>query len=203
MKPTISLQLALPFADLVLEEWRPILGYEGYYEVSNLGNVRSCDRVVLISATRRRGPTPKRLKGRALRVGVRGIGDRYRKVHLFKDGIGAHRSVHVAVLEAFTGPRPSGYVVNHLDGDPSNNRLENLEWCTPSENNIHAVAYGLAPIQGEDHWAHKYTATQVRMVRTMRREGMTLLAIAQHCGMPLASVFNMVSGRTWNHLSEE
>ena len=203
MKPTICSQLALPFAESFREEWRPIVAYEGYYEVSSLGNVRSSDRVVPIPATVRRGPIKKRLQGRPMRLGVRGIGDRYKKVHLFKDGIGMHKSVHVIVLEAFVGVRPFGYVVNHRDGDPANNRLENLEWCTPSENNLHAVVHGLAAIQGEDHWAHKYTASQVRMVRALRREGMTLLAIATHCGMPIGSVHNIVSGRTWNHLPEE
>ena len=92
------------------EEWRPVVGYEGLYEVSNLGRVR---RVAYVLATY---------------VGKRGSATNYCRVRIFNERGGKQRSVHSLVAAAFIGPRPSPlHEVNHKDGNPTNNTLENLE----------------------------------------------------------------------------
>lgn len=117
------------------EEWRAVKGYEGLYEVSNLGNVRSLDHVWEYV---RNGVTvlnPR--KGKALKLQQRQHGYLCVQLH----GRGGHKtrgfrtmSVHRLVAEAFI-PNPLGLPeVNHLDEDKTNNRADNLEWCTHIEN---------------------------------------------------------------------
>lgn len=105
-----------------MEEWRPVVGYEGLYEVSSTGLVRSVDRCLVNSLGK-----VVHLKGKILKGGDNGKG--YRYVFLQKDGTSKNISVHRLVAEAFI-PRPEGlYEVNHKDEDKSNNSVDNLEWC--------------------------------------------------------------------------
>ena len=112
-----------PKVDLPGENWAPISGYEGRYEVSDLGRVRSlCGRGRILV------PWPKP-KG-YLMVGLRGGDEREAK------------TVHGLVLAAFDGPRPDDLETRHLDGDPTNNRLSNLIYGTGTENQIDRVRHG-------------------------------------------------------------
>lgn len=115
------------------EIWKPVLGYEGLYEVSSLGRVRSLDRTVY------------RKNGGALRLSGRILSQAYCKdgrcptyitptVILTKDGIGKTYKVAPLVCVAFHGPRPNGYQCMHLDGDSKNNKSDNLCWGTIHEN---------------------------------------------------------------------
>lgn len=100
------------------EEWRPVVGYEGYYEVSDQGRVRSlhCGRY---------------RHGYVLTLGRR---NGYCFVALCRDGIGKKRPVHQLVLEAFVGPKPQGQQTRHLNSVRHDNRVENLAWGTHREN---------------------------------------------------------------------
>ena len=121
-----------------IEDWRPVVGFEGLYEVSNRGGVRSLDRVLL------RGRHPIALKGRMLlgTVSVRG----YSVVSLRQPGQSQQkRYVHQLVAIAFLVREPQHTEVNHLDGDKQNNTVANLEWCTREENMAHAWETGLVP----------------------------------------------------------
>lgn len=119
------------------EIWKPVVGYEGQYEVSDHGRVRSVARVVL-----RKNGSPYRVAPKVLsthaheggypRVGLRG-GGRSRLVY-----------VHRAVLEAFVGPAPEGLLCCHGDGDPTNNALSNLRWDTQAANVADMVSHGRA-----------------------------------------------------------
>lgn len=106
------------------EIWRDVLGYEGAYEVSNLGRVRSLDRF---------GSDGRRVSGRVMSPG-RHHRDRHRQVKLCQDGVVKNMLVHRLVLEAFVGPCPDGMVACHWDDDPDNNALDNLRWGTLVEN---------------------------------------------------------------------
>ena len=112
-----------------MEEWRNIPNYEGIYKVSNMGNIKS-----LI--------TNKILKPSFDRFGyARFSATKFKKQKTL--------IIHRIVMEVFN-PVSAKLQVNHIDGDKSNNKLENLEWCTDSENKLHAYANGLM-IGGNEH----------------------------------------------------
>ena len=118
-----------------MEKWRPVVGWEGLYEVSDKGQVRSLDRM---------SKTPKRsypVRGKVLRPRLAGSTGAHGQVSL-RHGERHQRSyIHQLVLEAFVGPRPPGYVARHLN-DQDDNSIENLAWGTASENNHDLVANG-------------------------------------------------------------
>ena len=117
------------------EKWLPVVGHEGIYEVSDLGRVRSLDRV---SA---RG---HRVSGRMLKLvsQAKDGPDARQTVSLHKGGKQRTRLVHHIVLEAFVGPRPEGMEACHWDGDASNNRLANLRWDTHRSNEADKLRHG-------------------------------------------------------------
>lgn len=122
------------------ERWLPVVGYEGYYEVSDYGRVRSLRREVP-SRNGQRQVVP----GGVLRQS--GLGNTpYLKVSLCRDRGQVTRSVHSLVLEAFVGLRPDGMEACHGFGGQRDNRLQNLRWDTLSENNYDMVRQGR-------HWA--------------------------------------------------
>lgn len=126
---------------MTTETWRPVLGYEGIYEVSDLGSVRSLDRFDA-RGSRRRGrmmaQVPHVQSGRPTVLLTR----RNR-----------HRStlVHTLVLEAFKGPRPRGMEACHANGDRTDNRLANLRWDTRSANQLDAVRLGEHALASRTH----------------------------------------------------
>lgn len=105
------------------EEWRAIPGFEGHYEVSNCGRVRSLDRFSV---------TGRRLKGRVMKTRS-GLGG-HLSLNLCKDGKATSAYVHRLVLTAFVGECPEGMECCHNNGDPTDNRLENLRWDTQQSN---------------------------------------------------------------------
>ncbi|MFL0172399.1 NUMOD4 motif-containing HNH endonuclease [Mycobacterium sp. SMC-13] len=123
------------------EEWRPVVGYEGRYEVSDQGRVRSLDRVTVRSDGR-----ATRYKGTMLKPSTARTPD-YPVVAL---GGGASARVHNLVLEAFVGPRPPGMAACHGDGNHHNNTLGNLRWDTYSSNNRDLVRHNT-------HWQSRKT----------------------------------------------
>lgn len=118
-----------------MEEWKDIKGYEGKYQISNLGNVRSLWRYKPSGRGKyvSKEVLVKELK--SIRSGSLG----YRIVTLMDDGKRDRRHIHRLVAEAFI-PNPENKPnVNHIDYNPSNNNVNNLEWCTQRENVIHSV----------------------------------------------------------------
>ena len=124
----------LPSVDAVEVVRRPVVGYEGYYEVDQFGRVFAVDRVVHVIDNGREYDKP--LKGRQMKQSVHSQG--YKTVSLTKDGHTKTMYVHRVVAEAFI-PNPNNYpFINHKDEDKTNNFVENLEWCT----NEYNVNYG-------------------------------------------------------------
>lgn len=120
-----------PIENLPGEEWRDVIGFEGSYRVSNMGRILSVYR-----ETERAGGIIARIFPRILKQNhSRG----YLIVSLRKDGITHPRQVHVLVCEAFLGDRPENATdVNHKNGIRTDNRVENLEWCTRKYNIWHS-----------------------------------------------------------------
>lgn len=139
------------------EEWKPVVGYEGLYEVSTKGRVRSLDRHVAGANGSRR-----LIRGRMLALTPSDWNGGYISVELSREGRGNRKRVlvHRIELEAFIGPCPPGQEGCHKDDNEQNNDLANLYWGTRADNMRDAVR------NGTHHWAkrdecsngHKYTA---------------------------------------------
>lgn len=116
-----------------MREWKDVQGYEGLYQVSDDGVVRSMPR---------KSASGRTLSGVILRQHTV---DRYNRVTLYKGGKRHTYMVHRLVARAFCPNPENKPQVNHIDGNRFNNRAENLEWCTQAENNKHAWNTGLQP----------------------------------------------------------
>lgn len=134
------------------EQWRPIPGYEGYYEVSSQGRVRSVDRVTELPCGQIR-----RYKGRILKLGTHPKG--HKTVSLYKGDKRRCTYVHTLVLETFIGPRPQGAESLHYDDNPANNHVENLRWGTRQENVSDMLRNGKHYQANQTHCKHGHEFT--------------------------------------------
>ncbi|MFH5924572.1 NUMOD4 domain-containing protein [Roseomonas xinghualingensis] len=136
---------------MTTERWATVAGFEGRYEVSDFGRVRSVERLV---RTMKRDGTwgERRIRSQILRV--HHWGARYPGVSLLcADGSRTRRMVHQLVAVAFV-PNPGGHgIINHLDADRSNSAATNLEWCDQARNMRHAYEIGRLPVGRHHHFA--------------------------------------------------
>lgn len=127
-------------------------------------------------------------------------------------GKGDLRYVHVLVLEAFVGPCPEGMECCHWDGDPSNNRLDNLRWDTPKANHADSVRHGTAVFapgtsstRGEGNPSSKLTEDQVREIDRLEKENRWgARSICREIGLPdvmRGAVDGIIRGQSWNHVT--
>jgi len=176
-----------------MEEWRPVVGYEGWYEVSNLGRVR-------------RAKTSKGTRaGRILKAEC--APGTYPHVGLYRNGVGEIVNVHRLVAEAFIGPCPLGYQSNHKNGIKSDNRSVNLEWVTPSGNTRHAVARGLfvptvPSVRGEANGQSKLKESDVRLIRAARGI-LTQRELAHRFGVHNSTIWSAQQRKGWKHIAQE
>lgn len=169
------------------EIWRPVVGYEGHYEVSDLGRVRSVDRELVSHFGRRL--YRRTYKGHILTPSL--VAGRRWIVALSRPPARPHSySVHLLVLLAFVGPRPAGCYGCRLDGDVNNNRLTNLTW-RPEK----------SMPKGERHHAAKLTEQQVQSIRRQWALGEQPKELAQRFGVTPATIYWIASGKTWAHVS--
>lgn len=169
------------------EIWKDIPGYEGLYQVSNKGNVKSLNY-------RRTG------KENILKVRYDKCG--YLRTNLTKNKIQISFYVHRLVACVFNNlPLNINLTVNHKDGNKTNNNLENLELCTIEENNKHALRMGLLnPARGSKAGPSKLTEEQVLSIREDIKTGLTHKSIAIKYGVTEGAIASIKTGRTWKHL---
>lgn len=172
------------------EIWKPVAGFEGSYEVSNLGKVRSLD----IRIPCRGGKTRLR-KGRILRC--RFGSDGYNYACLSADGIYKNHKIARLVAMAFCSKEDGKDIVNHVDGDKTNDLSSNLEWTDMSGNIIHAYTTGLRP--RKSHF-HKLSEHQVTEIRTAISMGETHRSLAKKYGVSFQLISNIHRRKCWNHL---
>lgn len=175
------------------EIWKPIPGYEAFYEASTLGRIRSLDRQIL-----RSDGVIRPLKGRVLKqTPMSG----YLMVSLSVSAKRDVQLVHRLVASAFCEQPEGCFVINHLDADKSNNRPENLEWTTSKANTAHAVSLNLmnCPL-GSRKGAAKLTEADVAIIirRLHAKEQQKLIAIDFGVSHPRIADINL--GKAWRHV---
>lgn len=180
------------------EEWRSIPGWAGFYEVSSQGRVRSLTRRVVRSDGR-----AMTVRGRLLRGNVHEDG--YVRVGLCLHGRHSLHLVHVLVLVAFVGPRPDNQECRHLNGNPADNRLENLVWGTHVENMGDKRDHGRqVSLKGEAHGRAKLTADQVREIRSKSSWKFgEKAALARKLGVNYRTISAITSGKNWKSASDQ
>lgn len=174
-----------------MELWRAVVGYEGFYEVSDRGSVRSVSRKVYHP----RGGS-KLWAGKVLTPGVRRHGRRY--VVLCKEGVTKSFSIARLMLEAFVGPA-NGRMALHKDDNRDNDTLPNLYWGTCVENMSDKVRNGNS-LKGSRHPKAQVTEEQVLAMRARLDSGEDYRVVASDFGMSLTATQSIKHRRTWKHL---
>lgn len=183
MKPS-STQLKL------YVEWRPCPGFEGYYSISEAGQVR------------RDAPWLNRKAGHCLKSRL--TRDGYHRVTLYAKPLRADKLVHCLVAEAFLGTNAGGLEVNHIDGDKSNNSVGNLEYVTKRENTEHKMRNRLHAY-GHRNGMAKLSEKQVRRILALLESSPrpSFAEIGRKFGVNGAHVARIARGQSWRHLSTD
>lgn len=175
------------------EIWKSIKGFEGHYEVSNLGNVRSLDRIVKHG----KGDSVRRLKGKLLNKSLN-VG--YYAVGLRIDGNYKLVKVHRLVAGAFIDNPENKPCVNHKDRDRLNNKVDNLEWCTYKENSQHAFNLGVNSAKCEDHGLSLLTNKQVMEIRKKLSNGEKGVTLAREFGVSPTIISYIKNRKTYKNV---
>ncbi|WP_054908742.1 NUMOD4 domain-containing protein [Pseudomonas sp. NBRC 111135] len=177
------------------EIWKPIAGFEGLYEISNLGRVKSLGRF-----RRAKGDAKTWMDERIKAPCAQREG--YLSAHLYCEGRMTKRYVHRLVADAFL-PNPLDLPeVNHLDGDKQNNSLANLAWSSRSENCRHALESDLyQTARGERAGNSKLSESDVREIRSLAASGMFHREIADQYRIGRKAVTKIVNRQRWEHVS--
>lgn len=168
-----------------MERWRDIKGYGGRYQVSDAGRVRSM-------------PKHNRLTVKILKPFINKKG----YAHIVLDNKG--HLVHRLVLSAFVCESDTKKEVNHIDGIKDNNILENLEWCTKSENTLHAYTNKLMlQPKGEAHPVSKLTELDIRNIFRLKELGLSNAEIGRRYSTPRSNIRSIINRETWSHVNIE
>ena len=171
------------------ELWLPVVGYEGLYEVSDQGRVRSLERTAKVKGGHRTVPP------RTLALARRGG---YRMATLSRDGKQSCASVHRLVAAAFLGPCPLGMIVLHGELGSANNSLANLRYGTQAENMADKYRDGTEQT-GERHGKSKLTESEVLEIRS-RAIDTPLRQLAREYCVSQRAIQWVVKRRCWAHL---
>ena len=166
-----------------MEQWKPAFGFEGIYECSTNGRVRSARNITSSK------------KGRVLKPHT---GTKYAQVQLRKNGVYHHTYIHRLVMATFVGP--SSLTVNHKNGVKTDNRIENLEYATNQENLLHATRV-LGKRRGTLHWKARLNDTDIRDIRRRLFSGETHQSIADAYSVCRVNITCIAIGRTWKHVT--
>jgi hypothetical protein len=187
----------------IIEEWRPVVGYEGLYEVSDQGRVRSLDRTC-----HDKNGLAKKFKGKILKnikkVNTYG---QYYVVRLPRKANDGHFNAYVAhlVLEAFICLRPKGMECCHCDGNSLNNCVSNLRWDTPAENTKDKYLHGNILWGTRNHQA-KLNEQQVREIRSKYRfyssRASNAKQLSQEYGVTTGTITRIARGDAWSYLDQ-
>jgi len=174
------------------EEWRQAVSWEGIYDISNLGRAR------------RAKPGKNTFTGRILKPCFNT--GKYLCVDFREKGRRKYYPLHCLVAAAFIGPRLDGLEINHIDGNKTNNRVDNLEYITHRENLAHAIRLGLisgsfAGMIGAMSSCSKLTEDGVRQIRRLIKEGeFTQKEIGLMYGVCQVNISHIKLNKLWSHI---
>lgn len=177
------------------EEWKDVAGYEGIYQISSFGRVKSLRRTYYLARRGARIVTEKILKQKTAYNGYLQVGLRQQGIK--RKWISCHRLVMIN----FIGENQ--LQVNHIDGDKRNNYLENLEWCTHKENNNHAIKIGLVNNSGKNNPKAILTEKDVIEIRE-KYNSLSAPELSEMYGVKKLAIYRAVSKksktRSWSSL---
>lgn len=183
-----------------MEKWKDIIGFEGFYQISENGNVRSLDRFDSI----------RDLKGQSIKPNLKRNG--YLQVGLRREGKRKWESIHRLVAIHFIDNPENKPQVNHIDGNKQNNNIYNLEWATSQENLLHAHANGLIKMpKGEEHFNYgvfgEKSKSAKKVVRLNRKTGETksyeAIILAKYDGFDVTSISKCCNKKVKTHKGYE
>ena len=176
------------------EIWKDIKGYEGLYQISSLGRVKSLSRK--ISNEKRTYLSKEKI----LKIHLRKDG--YCRIGLTKNKKQQQFLVHRLVSHAFIPNPENKPCINHKDGDKENNYVNNLEWCTSSENNKHAFKTGLNDNKGEKSHFAKLNEKQVRIIKwLLENSDLYLREIAELFEISFQQISRIKNNKRWKHIN--
>lgn len=175
------------------EIWKEIEGYEGFYQISNLGRVKSIDRFVKGQIGLRKAKGDLKIPT----LGKRG----YYEIGLNKNSSRKTVKIHRLIALHFI-PNPENKPhINHIDGNKLNNKINNLEWCTHAENMRHARVNGLNKDVGETHHNAKLKNSDIIKIRYLRSKfNKTHQEIANIFNVTRKNITSILNNKTWNHV---
>jgi hypothetical protein len=177
----------------VFEEWRPVIGYEGLYEVSNWGRIRSLARTIPHKHPGHTSIVPGRLRVLVLKKeGYFGL------TLTDRNGRKVNGLVHQLVAAAWIGPKPPGFQVDHIDGDKRNNMSRNLRYLTPKEQ-MDAGNFERRVAHGATHYYAKLSSTDVVEIRRLCLEGMTQTEVAKMFNVRQQTISKIVRNKARRH----
>ena len=175
-----------------MEVWKDIEGFNNVYQISSLGNVRSLFRVL----TRSNG-IKQTVKGKILKTFVNSNGYEFAVFQIGKKT--KNFAIHRLVAKSFIDNNYNKYAVNHINGIKTDNRVENLEWATKSENEIHARKIGLKCTKGEKASNAILTEEQVLCIRENKNNNSQYF-LASKFNVSRSCIASIIKNRTWKHL---
>ena len=193
--------------DHSIEIWKDIQEYEGLYQVSNLGRVKSLARKVKDYDPRWGNWRMRRIKERILKPCF--FEKKYPTVSFSKGGKIHTRELHRVVAETFLGPCPEGMECCHRDGNKNNNNLNNLRWDTKENNFADNISNGTRmfgtkhPLFGKSNKnSAKLTKDQVRSIRKEKLLGFPQTKLAKKYKVSDATISNIVHGKVWTDVQD-
>lgn len=170
----------------MIEEFRPVVGFEDMYQVSSLGRVRGLPRVSSYG---------RRVQGRVLKAKA---ANQYGHlgVTLSSQGRPHYRTIHRLVLFAFVGPPPPKHIAAHNNGDPTDNRLSNLRWATYMENKSDMFRHGTV-IRGSEIAKSVLTESDVLAIRLRLESGEMACSLASEYCVSETTLSEIKNRKTW------
>ena len=181
------------------EIWKDIKGYEDIYQISNLGRVKSLSRCIT-----------RNIKGTVFQQTIRErilkqckLKNGYFCVNLKKDKKPKTHYPHKLVAQTFLSKKDNSLIINHKDGDKTNNNVNNLEWVTYRQNSIHASENGLLNVKrGEQARSAKLKEKEVLEIMELHKKGNSNASISRIYGVDPSTISRIVNKIYWSHLWE-